>query len=115
MAVFSSKCNLGQIYKSLIFKKIKNLFYKFVFLSYHGNNFYCTLTQIKIYGVTMLVDFRNDFSKNFNKTEFELNKIIKNRTLNLIKEEKADKNRFQTKINKKYEKNLPEDLYLFII
>ena len=61
----------------------------------------------------MLVDFRNDFSKNFNKTEFELNKIIKNRTLNLIKEEKADKNKF--KINKKYEKNLPEDLYLLII
>ena len=40
-----------------------------MFLSHYGEAYHCTISQIRVFGETMLVDFRNDLIKNFHTEE----------------------------------------------
>lgn len=49
-----------------------------MFLTHYGTEYHCTLSQIKVFGETMLVDFRNDLKKHLNDDDLLHEKPQKN-------------------------------------
>lgn len=49
---------------------------KFKFLSHYGDEFYCTLSQVKVHGSTMLESFQQDWQQNFAEVK-EVQDIMK--------------------------------------